>query len=193
MMDHARDRSARVALAVAGLLALASPSLAQAVPDGQSCGGLVCDLGLFGHKTEKVPSVAAPQPVVVEPTRAATIAEPSVAPKVAKKSKKAHVARLNSAKPARPPSAASTSDAVTTFGAPPLASTLAPAAAMPAPVPAPAALVAPPTFATAPAARPVPITATPERDEPVVLSNPYVYKKPLKFMFQSVDPTQGVQ
>lgn len=29
---------------------LAGPALAQAIPPGQSCGGLLCDIGMFGHK-----------------------------------------------------------------------------------------------------------------------------------------------
>ena len=70
---------------------------------------------------------------------------------------------------------------------------MAPAATPPAPAPAAATLAPPPSFAMAPPAPPIPVTATPSRDEPVVLVNPYVYNKPLKFMFQSVDPTQGVQ
>lgn len=31
-------------------LGLAAPAFAQQVPSGQSCGGLLCDMGMFGHK-----------------------------------------------------------------------------------------------------------------------------------------------
>ncbi len=198
MMDSdARHRLAGMGLIAGAVFGFASIGLAQEVPEGQSCGGLVCDLGLFGHKGASKPSTALPSPAVVAPVpapqRAAGTPEPAPEPKRLAH-KKTHVAKAIAVKPGRAVSPSSTSGgSASAFGTPPVASSLVPAQA-PAPSPVAAALVPPPARAMgAPPPAPIPVTATPARDEPVVLANPYVYSKPLKFMFQSVDPTQGVQ
>ncbi len=191
---------ARIALIAAATLGFATAGTAQEIPEGQSCGGLVCDLGLFGHKsapkpTEAVPTAGSPVPAAVR-----TAAKPEAAGETRRPArKKARVAKTASVKTAvtKPAKAEPTAN----LGAAPVASSMVPAPAtrVSAPSPVAAVLAPPPSFAVpdtpplpppAPAA-PIPVTATP--DEPVVLANPYVYNKPLKFMFQSVDPTQGVQ
>ena len=181
-------RFARIALAAT--LSLGSGCLAaQEVPEGQSCGGLVCDLGLFGHKTapkptaEPVVGVAVPPP----PQRAAARPEPAPEPKRAAVHKKARVAKATPSKAAATPSKEG-------FGAAPVAASLSPPAAASPAAPPPtspvsAALSPPPSMMAPPAPPPIPVTPS----QPVVLANPYVYSRPLPFMFQSVDPTQSVQ
>ena len=198
-MMNSRTPLARTALIAAATLGFAAAGVAQEIPEGQSCGGLVCDLGLFGHKTAPKPAQAAPAAGDPVPPPARPAAKPEVAAGTRRPAhKKAHVAKAASvkatagAKPKAEPTAA--------LGVPPVASSLVPApVAAPAPPPSPVAtaLAPPPSFAVPepapapPPPAPIPVTATP--NEPVVLANPYVYNKPLKFMFQSVDPAQGVQ
>ena len=199
-MMNSRTPLARTALIAAATLGFAAAGVAQEIPEGQSCGGLVCDLGLFGHKTAPKPAQAAPAAVDPVPPPARTAAKPEVAAETRRPAhKKAHVAKAASVKAtagAKPAKAEPTA----ALGLPPAAPSLAPApVAAPAPPPSPVAtaLAPPPSFAVPepapapPPPAPIPVTATP--NEPVVLANPYVYNKPLKFMFQSVDPAQGVQ
>ena len=51
-------------------VAMAGPALAQNIPAGQSCGGLLCDMGMIGHK---VPVGADGQPVPDTPQTHAMI------------------------------------------------------------------------------------------------------------------------
>ena len=188
----ARRLLAGIVLIAAATFGLVAPVAAQDVPEGQSCGGLVCDLGLFGHKTGPKPAVAAPGPAVVAPIpvpqRAAATSEPE--PKRSAR-KKTHVAKAN--KPARiaPPVSAAVLEPVASAMAP---SSLVPASIAPAPAATQPMALAPAPFVPASIApAPVPVTAPPAAEAPVVLINPYVYTKPLNFMFQSVDPTQATQ
>ena len=200
MMDaESRHRLAGIVLIAAATVGFAGAGVAQEIPEGQSCGGLVCDLGLFGHKTTPKPASEAPRPAAAPPDPIRAAAAPEPTKPVGRK--KARVAKVNGPKVV-PAKAAATSPAsrptvsAATMGAPPIAASLVPppAAAVPAPSPVAAALEPPAAAALTPvAAAAIPVTATPARDEPVVLSNPYVYTRPLPFMFQSVDPTQGVQ
>ena len=68
-----------VVLGTAMVAGLAAPLSAQStsIPEGQSCGGLVCDLGLFGHKT--APDKTAPEPAASSLTRQAEV-PPAAAP-----------------------------------------------------------------------------------------------------------------
>ena len=93
----------RTRLALAVLLvgaSLAEPVAAQSVPEGQSCGGLLCDMGVFGHKTVPNPAprsegpsplqqagAASPQPVAVRAPAVAETRMPAVR-------KRKHVARI---------------------------------------------------------------------------------------------------
>lgn len=186
----------RMALVATAALGFAAPGVAQDIPEGQSCGGLVCDLGLFGHKVPKAAApVAVPGPAAAEPVPPPTRTTAAPEPRKPVR-KKARVAKTTAARPARE-AVAPAAPAVSTSAPVPSSSAFSTGAIAPPPsfataVASPSAAV-PPTPIAAVAPPPVPITATPTRDEPVVLSNPYVYKKPLNFMFQSVDPSQGVQ
>lgn len=121
-----RKLFAMAALCVA--VGAARPAVAQSVPEGQSCGGLLCDIGVLGHKTTPVPNgaaaappvapraeaapapVAAPEPVVAE-ARKRTVrkkkriakAAPASAPRVAAVSKPAAAAET-----AKPPASGAT-------------------------------------------------------------------------------------
>lgn len=180
------------ALGAALSFAIAGAAAAQTIPEGQSCGGLVCDLGLFGHKVAPKPAVE-PVPTVpgaTAPTvpaglrkvpatdiHATDASPPRRKPRVAKaaapQAAKAAVQQV-----AAPPPAADMP--VVSLASPPIS-----AIAMPNDDAAPLAAAPPP--------RSVPVVAPPAQEEPVVMANPYVYSRPLPFMFQSVDPTQGVQ
>ena len=50
--------------------ALALPAAAQTVPPGQSCGGLLCDIGVIGHRA---PVDVAGQPVRETPAQVAAV------------------------------------------------------------------------------------------------------------------------
>lgn len=178
-------------IALAATLSLGSGGLAaQEIPEGQSCGGLVCDLGLFGHKTAPKPAAEAPAGVPVPPPqRAAARPEPAPESKRAAVHKKARVAKA--VPKAEAPRATAAREGL---GAAPVAATLSPPtaaspASSPAASPVAAALSPPPSMMAPPVPPPVPVTPS----QPVVLANPYVYSRPLPFMFQSVDPTQSVR
>ena len=51
--------------------ALALPALAQTIPAGQSCGGLLCDFGVIGHKAPV--DAATGQPVHETPAQVAAV------------------------------------------------------------------------------------------------------------------------
>ncbi len=200
-MKNSRTPLVRTALIAAATLGFAAAGVAQEIPEGQSCGGLVCDLGLFGHKTAPKPAVAVPAEGSPVPPPVRSAAKPEAAAEAKRPAhKKAHVAKAASVRAAAVAKPGKAEPTAATVGVPPVASSLVPApAAAPSPSQSPVAtaLAPPPSFAVPEAApappppAPIPVTATP--NEPVVLANPYVYNKPLKFMFQSVDPTQGVQ
>lgn len=187
----ARRSLAGIVLIAATTFGLVAPVAAQDVPEGQSCGGLVCDLGLFGHKTSPKPAVAAPGSAVVAPTPAPQRADATSEPEPKRSArKKAHVAKATRpAKVAAPVPAIPVASAVAEPVAPPslVPASIAPAQPM---APAPAPFV---PASIAPAPPPIPVTAPPAAEAPVVLINPYVYTKPLNFMFQSVDPSQAAQ
>ena len=50
---------------------IAGPALAQTVPPGQSCGGLLCDMGVFGHKVQPGPNGEPPSPAQMAAAEAA--------------------------------------------------------------------------------------------------------------------------
>ena len=58
-------RSATCALFVALTTATAGVAFAQAIPPGQSCGGLLCDMGVFGHKVPLGQDGSAPTPEAI--------------------------------------------------------------------------------------------------------------------------------
>lgn len=60
-------------LLCAAMTAAAVPASAQAIPPGQSCGGLLCDIGVFGHKVAPGPNGEPPTQAQVA---AAEVADP---------------------------------------------------------------------------------------------------------------------
>lgn len=61
----------RAALTAAVLIAITGPALAQAIPPGQSCGGLLCDMGVFGHKVAPGPNGEPASPAQIAAVEAA--------------------------------------------------------------------------------------------------------------------------
>lgn len=57
-----KKRFAMSALFVAVAVAAVDPAFAQSIPEGQSCGGLLCDMGVFGHKSTPGPNSDAAAP-----------------------------------------------------------------------------------------------------------------------------------
>ena len=138
-MNHPSDRSTGLALLLAATFGLAGVAVAQDIPEGQSCGGLVCDLGLFGHKVAPKPAAPAPvasfppsappkpSPTRISPTRSLARSEPRpdalAEPRQAAAHRKTHVAKAVATPaaadrpaavaplPAAPPSKASPFDA----------------------------------------------------------------------------------
>lgn len=64
-------RTATGALFAALMTAMTGAALAQTIPPGQTCGGLFCDLGIFGHKVPVGPDGAPPSPAAVAAVEAA--------------------------------------------------------------------------------------------------------------------------
>lgn len=141
--------------ALAALLAgawLAAPVAAQSVPEGQSCGGLLCDMGVFGHKTGPATAAkvndpppplvragtSAPQPSAAKAPATAGIATPVVR-------RKRRVAR---AAPKEPTPAATrkavAAQPTATVVAEPRRQAGVPPAATPRPAASPAAAAPPP-------------------------------------------------
>lgn len=178
------SRRFRTAAALGAVFALGGVGVAAAqdIPEGQSCGGLVCDLGLFGHKVP--PKAAATPPATVESVSPKPRAE--APPRDEAPSRRKHKVAKAVAAPrgetrAQGPSTRRPADK-------PAISLAAPVSAIPMP---PAGAAAPLSIAVEPP--PAPVVTAPAPDAPVVMANPYVYTRPLPFMFQSVDPTQSVQ
>ena len=165
-----RNPGFRLAAATTFLLAGVGSALAFEIPDGQSCGGLVCDLGLFGHKTEPGrdgPAVQTPSAAMLPQASAAAATKMQM--KKPTGSHPTHLAKPRAEKP-------HVVTVAKTIGAPVKAATrtdIVPAAGMAAAI-----------------ARPTPFAAP--QTGPVVLVNPYVYTKPQPIQFQSVDPTVGM-
>ena len=127
------------ALFAAVTAAAADPGLAQSVPEGQSCGGLLCDMGVFGHKTTppasdvgsppRAPRTEAAPPAVAQSDPAA----PAVEPKRPIARKRRRVARVVAA---RAPAAAVVARAPATpaeaTAVKPSAAAVAPTSASPA-------------------------------------------------------------
>lgn len=59
-----KKRFAMYAFFAAVTVVAAGAAFGQSIPEGQSCGGLFCDLGIFGHKTTPTPNNDAPAPPV---------------------------------------------------------------------------------------------------------------------------------
>ncbi len=158
-------RFAQIALAAA-LSAGAGAALAQTIPEGQSCGGLLCDMGVFGHKTEPKPA----ETKVETPVAASAAAR--AAPVKPEPRRLAH-ARARPAKvAARPPAPR---PKIARVEARP-ATTVAPAVAAPS-LMAPASMTMPPSRA-----------APPPPPPPVVIINPYSSMGVSATQFQPVDP-----
>ncbi len=161
-------RFARFALAAA-LSAGAGAALAQTIPEGQSCGGLLCDMGVFGHKTE--PKVEAKPAEAKVETKPAPVA--ARAPVTSEPRRVAH-ARARPAKvAARPPAPR---PKVARVEARPATPTPFSAAAQ-TPLMAPASMTMPPSRA-----------APPPPPPPVVIINPYSSMGVSATQFRPVDP-----
>ena len=187
------NRFAAAACLTALMAGAAGPAVGQSVSEGQSCGGLLCDMGIFGHKTTQPPKAGATavpptaHPVEAPPRMAA---EPSViraepARRIARKQKK--IEKVVAAPPPR----------ATVASRPPLPVRATAVAREPAP--ATAIRVATPSdpidlanpYGSAPTMPAAPVAARvlpPPPREPVVLANPYVSAPVSPSNFQSVDP-----
>ncbi len=78
------------ALALPVVPAFMGDALAQSIPADQSCGGLLCDMGVVGHKVEAPAPVVAPAPVAPAPAAGAAPAQPSrPRPRLARKTPRA--------------------------------------------------------------------------------------------------------
>jgi hypothetical protein len=162
----------RLVSALPALALLTGGALAQEIPADQSCGGLLCDMGMLGHKVAPTPPAAVPAAagVPVPPPVAAARAEAAVAPRPRRKP---HVAR-------RVPRVIGAPPAVAAVAAPAVAAPAEPVAALPA-APAPSAPVAAPVVAPVAAAPPAPAPEVADAPPPPPRNGP-------TFIFQSVDP-----
>ncbi|VVB48815.1 hypothetical protein RHAL1_03511 [Beijerinckiaceae bacterium RH AL1] len=166
----------RLVSALPALALLTGAALAQEIPADQSCGGLLCDMGVLGHKVAPTPPATAPAAgvPVPPPVAAAGVADAPVAPRARRKPR---VARRAPGVTAPPSVSAAASPAV------PAPAAQAPSAPVAAPVEAPVAAAPSP-----PVAAPPPVAAAPPQAAEAADVPPPPPRNGPTFIFQSVDP-----
>ncbi len=179
-----RAGKATTIAAMLASLVFAAPAAAQTVPEGQSCGGLFCDLGIVGHKvTPATPPVSAPANPPLAKSPAANPGSAKQAEAEAAEPKKQAARRKKPAAKLAAVPAAPTPVALKPIAPQPAA--LQPVA--PPSVEAPVA-VAPPPAATSVASPTAAALVRPTPNVHSVINNPYAVPQTSPFAFPSIYP-----